>query len=88
MRKRHNNVSVDPRVTIRLVPDGEVHIMQELPLEYLEVYARAWLDKMEGKTDEPVYLIFRLRSVWAIDYLINELQRAKKEITNARNNQK
>lgn len=81
MRKRHNNVSVDPRITIRLVPDGEVHIMQELPLEYLEVYARAWLDKMEGKMDKPVYLVFRLRSVEAIDYLMDELQKARKEIT-------
>ena len=88
MRKRHNNVSVDPRVTIRLVPDGEVHIMQELPLEYLEIYARAWLDKLEGKTDVPVYLVLRLRSVEAIDYLMDELQKARKEITNARNNQK
>ena len=74
-------IRVDPRIQIKVVPDGEVHIRFTLTLDHLAEYARAFIAMSDGEMKEgEAFMAFRLRSVEAIDYLIQELLKAKRQI--------
>lgn len=73
-------VSVDPKIEIKILPDGEVHILFSLSNDDLAELARAFVASMDGKLKPgEAKLAFRLRSEEGIDYLIEQLQAAKQK---------
>ena len=78
-----SDIKVDPRIKIRVVPDGEIHIIFEWTLADLSEFARAFLAVSNGeiKSNE-VHAAFRLRNREGVDYFIRELQKARKELWN------
>ena len=76
-----SKINVDPRIKIKVVPDGESHIMVNWTLDDLEQFARAWLAMSDGEVKEgEISAAFRLRNKDGVDYLIRELQKARKEL--------
>jgi len=76
-----SKINVDPRIKIKVVPDGEIHIMVNWTLDDLEQFARAWLAMSDGEVKEgEISAAFRLRNKDGVDYLIRELQKARKEL--------
>lgn len=74
-------IKVDPRIKIRVVPDGEIHIVFAWSLDDLAEFARAFLAMSDGKIKPgEVHAAFRLRNKEGVDYLIQELQKARKEL--------
>lgn len=64
-----SKVNVDPRIMIRVVPDGEVHIAFKWTKDDLAQMAMAFLAVSDGKMKaEEAAMIFRLRDREAIDY--------------------
>lgn len=80
-RNRHPKINVDPRIHIRVVPDGEIHITFDWTLEDLELFARYWLAMNDGEVKPgDVGAVFRLRNKDGVDYLIHELQKARNQL--------
>jgi len=76
-----SNVKVDPRIKIRVVPDGEVHIAFRWTKDDLAKMAAAFVAVCDGKMKaEDASMVLRLRDREAVDYLIQELQKARKEL--------
>ena len=74
------NIKVDPRIRVKVVPDGEIHITFAWNLEDLEQLARAYLAMSDGKAKQgDIVMAFRLKNKEAVDYLIDELNKAKLE---------
>ncbi len=73
-----DGIRVDPRISIKVVPDGEVHICFSWTKDDLATMAQAFLAVMDGKIKpEEAMMVFRIRNVQAIDYMISELQKAR-----------
>ena len=78
-----SGIRVDPRVKIKVIPDGEIHIIFEWSYADLSEFARAFLAVSDGKLKPgEVHAAFRLRNREGVDYLIQELQKARKELWN------
>lgn len=76
-----NKIRVHPNLKIKVIPDGEVHIVYELTLDHLAELARAFLAVSERKMKPAdAEMAFRLKNVDAVDWLIQELTKAKKEM--------
>lgn len=73
-------INVDPRIEIKVIPDGEVYIIFKWTIDDLKNFAMAYLAAMEGKLSNGAYAMFRLRNKEGIDYLIKELQNARREL--------
>lgn len=76
-----DKATIDPKIKIRVVPDGEIHITFAWSLDDLAEFAKAFLAMSDGKVKEgEVIAAFRLRDKIGVDYLIDELQKARKEL--------
>ena len=74
-------ISIDPRIEIRMVADGEIHIMFAWTKADLAQFAMAFLAVSEGRlAEKDVKMAFRLRNKDGIDYLIRELQKAREKL--------
>lgn len=74
-------INIDPRIKVKIIPDGEIHIRFAWSMDDLEQFSRAWLAMSEGKLkDGDVAAVFRIRNKDAVDYWIEELKKARKEL--------
>jgi hypothetical protein len=74
-------INVDPRIKIRVLPDGEVHVVFAWTKDDLAQMAAAFVAVCDGKMNaEDALMVFRLRNKDGVDYLIRELQKARKEL--------
>jgi hypothetical protein len=72
---------IDPRIKIQVVADGEVHIAFTWTKEDLAQFALAFVQVCDGRMRaQDAKAVFRLRSKEGIDYLIEELQKARKKL--------
>jgi hypothetical protein len=75
------SVNVDPRIKIQTVSDGEIHLVCSLSKDDLAQYALVFIGVCDGRMQaEDVKTVLRLRSEEGIDYLISELQKARREL--------
>lgn len=75
------DINVDPRINIFAIADGEIHIVFTWTKEDLAQLAMAFLAVSDGKISEKdVKMAFRLRNREGVDYLIEELQKARNEL--------
>lgn len=80
MAKRPERVRVDPRIHVRVIPDGEVHIVFDMDEHTLFEFARAYVAMSEGRLNpEDAQLAFRVKTADALDYLIEQLLDARKK---------
>lgn len=78
---KKNDVDVDPRIKIRVVPDGEIHIYFTWTKDDLAQMAIAFLAVSDGRMKaDDVVMALRMRDKEGVDYLIKELQKARKEL--------
>lgn len=78
---KKNDVDVDPRIKIRVVPDGEIHIYFTWTEDDLAQMAMAFLAVSDGKMKaDDVVMALRMRDKGGVDYLIEELRKARKEL--------
>ena len=75
------NLSIDPRIKIKIVPDGEIHIVFTWTKDDLETFARAFLASQEpGNENEKYAALFRLRTKEGVDYVLDELHKARQAL--------
>lgn len=77
-----SEIYIDPRISIKAIPDGEVHIEIRWTVDELEKFARAYLSASEEKTGKAMAVtVLRLRNKEGIGWLIAELQEAMRKFT-------
>lgn len=71
--------NVDPKIEIRTVADGEVHIVITLSLDDLALQAQAFLLMSDRKIKkDEARMVLRMRSIEGLDYMIEKLTAARK----------
>jgi hypothetical protein len=74
-------INVDPRIEIRPIADGEIHIIFTWTKDDLAQMAKAFLAVSDGRlAEKDAKMVFRLRNKDGIDYLISKLLEARKEL--------
>lgn len=74
-------LTVDDRIEIKTLPDGEVHIVFSWTADDLAQFARAFVAVCDGKMKaHEAKAVLRMRSKEGLDYLIGELQKARQKL--------
>ena len=68
---------IDPRITIKHIPDGEVHIIINWSLKDLMILAYNYISVTDGKMSiDDAKSVLRIKSQIGLKYIITELQRS------------